>query len=592
MHRREFLKGTLAASLMAGGCSVAERLGSTRAAASSGKPNILVILVDEMRPPPGYPFDMPPDWQAQLPNMLCLWQKSACFTNHFTAASDCSPSRATLVTGMYAQQHWLLTTISNPASPVLQEGYPTYGTILSGLDYLTTWIGKWHLSAFSEPADAGCNGEIAPCPSGTLAPYGFAGGTCPDPVGKPGQGTEDDPIIAQQFVDWLATAPTSQPWCTTVSFVNPHDIQWFWGNILAPGSDCVGCGTGEGDPPTYEYTNAYFQAPPLDGNPCVNFENPYDTSTQKPPMQQAFATFTAEWIGAISFSQSTLTPTMPPPVCSGAGQNAPKPFNYWYKMQQLYLYLQHQVDTQIGVVLNQLACSPFADNTIVIFTSDHGEYAGAHGQRGKGGMAYDEGMRVPFSVYDPTGLYVASPSVLRTGLTSSADFTSLLATLGNQGQTPSWSGPTSYLCGRFDMYGMLANPAAPGRQYVLYSTDERFPGIDPTTVASHVLSYRTMNAKLNAYSFWQSGTVTIDGTRAQPLELYDYGVSTLEVSNVANTRGELLLQAEYLTALFGTNAQPGLLATELQAPVDPSLVPFQEAAICAYVSYTDPVAGF
>lgn len=42
-------------------------------------------------------------------------------------------------------------------------------------------------------------------------------------------------------------------------------------------------------------------------------------------------------------------------------------------------------------------------NTVVVFTSDHGEYAGSHGLRGKGAAVYDESIRVPLYIRDPSG---------------------------------------------------------------------------------------------------------------------------------------------------------------------------------------------
>ena len=39
-------------------------------------------------------------------------------------------------------------------------------------------------------------------------------------------------------------------------------------------------------------------------------------------------------------------------------------------------------------------------NTVVLFTSDHGEYGGSHGMRGKGASAYEEAIRVPLYVRD------------------------------------------------------------------------------------------------------------------------------------------------------------------------------------------------
>jgi hypothetical protein len=62
-------------------------------------------------------------------------------------------------------------------------------------------------------------------------------------------------------------------------------------------------------------------------------------------------------------------------------------------------------------VLNALAQSSVANNTIVIFTSDHGEYGGAHGLHGKAFAVYEESIRVPLYVMDPTGNFIPSDQV-------------------------------------------------------------------------------------------------------------------------------------------------------------------------------------
>ena len=55
-------------------------------------------------------------------------------------------------------------------------------------------------------------------------------------------------------------------------------------------------------------------------------------------------------------------------------------------MMDTYLLLQGYVDEQIGRIFAALAASrpEVAANTVIIFTSDHGEYCGSHGMRGKG----------------------------------------------------------------------------------------------------------------------------------------------------------------------------------------------------------------
>jgi arylsulfatase A-like enzyme len=70
--------------------------------------------------------------------------------------------------------------------------------------------------------------------------------------------------------------------------------------------------------------------------------------------------------------------------------------------RQLYYYLQKLVDRAIGRILDALAASGMADNTIVVFTSDHGDMLGAHGgMQQKWCNVYDESVRVPLLVKGP-----------------------------------------------------------------------------------------------------------------------------------------------------------------------------------------------
>ena len=88
----------------------------------------------------------------------------------------------------------------------------------------------------------------------------------------------------------------------------------------------------------------------------------------------------------------------------------------------LYAKLQLQVDSSIGGVLQALASKPaVAENTVVIATSDHGEYGASHGLRGKGASAYEEGIRVPLIVFDPRGELASAPGKGPSPFASSAE---------------------------------------------------------------------------------------------------------------------------------------------------------------------------
>jgi len=72
----------------------------------------------------------------------------------------------------------------------------------------------------------------------------------------------------------------------------------------------------------------------------------------------------------------------------------------WRNYLGVYHLMMENVDWQIGLALDTLQRKGLAENTIVVFTSDHGEHAGAHRMTGKGSL-YEESTRVPLIVRGP-----------------------------------------------------------------------------------------------------------------------------------------------------------------------------------------------
>ena len=85
-----------------------------------------------------------------------------------------------------------------------------------------------------------------------------------------------------------------------------------------------------------------------------------------------------------------------------------------------YLGLITFIDEQIGRILTALETNDRAKDTLVIFTSDHGDWAGNYGQLGKNLPGYDHLLRIPFIYYDPQRPGDAGRAV--GGLYSSVDF--------------------------------------------------------------------------------------------------------------------------------------------------------------------------
>jgi arylsulfatase A-like enzyme len=484
-----------------------QRRGRVRGAGGSSRaPNILVILVDQLRAPAWVPASLALD--ALLGNLASLRNESVSFERHYTASNDCSPSRGALLTGLYSHQTGCMIT----GRSELSHGFPTWGTLLRELDYKTTWWGKWHLN---------------PHANASLEPYGFSGGTYPSPNGSPGQGTEVDPTIVDQFEDWFDQEGGSGPWCTTVSLVNPHDVAW-WYRFTSEIER-------ESEPPAW-----VSQLPP-------NFETPEQLlAGGKPLLHRSLQETAARSFGVVPF-------------------DGPEMVGAWSGLMNTYLLLQAYVDRQIGRVLAKLTARPeVSDNTVILFTSDHGEYGGSHGMRGKGASAYEEAIHVPLYVSDRRGVATAATGVPRNQLTSSVDIVPLLLSIATGSNE--WRAESSlrHLADRADLAAICADAQAPGRPWVLHATDEdvtEFAGdLHDAEAPRHVVALRTEQGKLGLYSNWGQESIEAEPT-GQEVECYDYS-SDVGQTELANVAGSSALE-EQLRATLEQEAIPN----ELHAPL-------------------------
>jgi uncharacterized sulfatase len=236
------------------------------------------------------------------------------------------------------------------------------------------------------------------------------------------------------------------------------------------------------------------------------------------------------------------------------------------------------VDAKIGAVVDSLPPA-VAKKTIIVLTSDHGDYAGAHGLiSGKTGTCYEEAFNVPLIVVDPTGQYNGDVDAVRCGLTSSVDILPMLATIGNGG-TRSWmTGDYAQMYGnRHDMLPMLKSASAPGRPYVVFASDEIVPEVyNFNSSASHIIGVRTEAGKLGTYSYWAPSTTTISGSSV--LEYYDYGTEQgrLELDNQSSSRAAHGLYQQLMK---------DILPNELQAPLPGKFVAAQDTAQSRYLEY-------
>jgi arylsulfatase A-like enzyme len=241
--------------------------------------------------------------------------------------------------------------------------------------------------------------------------------------------------------------------------------------------------------------------------------------------------------------------------------------------------LQREVDRHIGNVMRTLHSRPeVAANTIVLFTSDHGEYGASHGLRGKGAGVYEEAIRVPLIVRDPRGVLTRAPARARSQLTSSVDIAPLLLTLATGSSDWRREPHYAHLAGRLDLASILADPAAPGRPYVLHATDEIVTEFAVESYAAgaplHVVGLRTPAAKYATYSHWPGGRID-PIYPGEESELYDYRkqAGRLEVSNDA---GRSPLEDSLRATLERAEAE------ELRAPLPAHLSAAQQRGMADY----------
>ncbi|OBG82020.1 sulfatase [Mycobacterium sp. E802] len=552
LSRRAVLGG---AAAVAGAAAVGfggYELLARRSPGTAGQPNILVVIVDQMRAPQWFPDTQ--QLGALLPNLERLRIRSTSFGSHYTASNMCTPSRGVMTTGLYSHQTGCLYTGEGPTESTLAVRFPTWGTMLRDAGYRTWWWGKWHLGSAADNTPDG------------LDVHGFSGGTYPSPNGAPNQGLQQDPSIVDQFAGWFDAHATDGPWCTTVSLVNPHDICWWPKNPLP------------------EDVPHRFTAKP------VNFESAEDLRRRGKPQLQ---------IDYMNFMSPLMTGAM--------DYTGPEAAAQWARCLDMYLWLQQQVDAQIGRVLDILSARPEVDdNTVVVFTSDHGEYAGSHGLRGKGAAVYEESIRVPLYIRDPFGHLTPSAGETRTQLTSTADLAPLLLTIAHGGAGWRSDSRYTYLAGRGDVAAIAADAGAPGRPWIAHATDDmsveemaalmksplaqKFfgptgsPTNIPTSAPSHIVAVRTPEAKLGMYTYWKPGSMDIDTSRPHHHELYDYTTDS-GIQELDNLAGRSAKEAE-LQALLDNEVLP-----ELRAPLPDFLDEAQEQGLANMRELTELRGG-
>ena len=474
------------------------------------KPNILLIVTDQEREV----MHWPAGWaEANLPARSRLLAHGLQFTRAQCNSAACSPSRATLLTGLYPAQHGVKNLIqcNDPKNavqrhlPILPSHLPNLATVMAAAGYHVVLKGKFHLSRpvqynhelqrhYWSEADIthlaeryGFHDWNPPDMSDPQSLSDLGGGAINnDGRFVDGSGTAAghvrprDELHRQSAVHFLNTYRGDKPFCLIVGLVNPHDVQEY------PGRGVRGLAVS----PTFAqggYRLEDFKNLPIDLPASVA-----DDLSTKPRIHAAFRQFLAIATGHVLTRDRQLI------------------------YARFYAYLIQQVDQQIVKLLDALDANGLTDNTVVVRTSDHGELGMAHGRmRQKFYNAYHETLSVPLIVSNPR-LYPQPQST-----DSFASLIDIVPTLATMGGAPE---PERYGFKGRDLTPILSDPKA-SVQDVLHFTyeDDAFPvkGAD---------CIRAIVEKGWKYA------VYYDPFTGAPMEyeMYDLTPDPLEITNLAH----------------------------------------------------------
>ncbi len=336
--------------------------GAGPGSGSGRAPNVLLILTDQERARHLYPETLP------LPQRDRLMERSTIFEGAHATTNLCSMARGSVYTGLHAQNNGVWENVPLPFASDLRRDVPTLGHLFQDAGYTTGYFGKWHLTSIPHHEVIG-----VPAMRKILQSYGFEHNEQDRELDGALYGHRFDPLTADATLRFLeARRGESKPWFAAVNFVNPHDIMFFstrpeqgesrimqFPDVLQP----------EPEDPLYA-EDLGFDLPEHFGPATLE---------GKPEAQREYQRVMELVLGEIPNDRPDL----------------------WRRYQNYYFNCLRDVDRQLGRVLDGLDQSGQAERTIVLFAADHGEMAGVHGLREKGGVMYRESSNVPLWIRHP-----------------------------------------------------------------------------------------------------------------------------------------------------------------------------------------------
>lgn len=385
------------------------------------RPNVILVTTDQERAWDLYPAGF---IEKHCPARSRLLERGVSLTRAHTPSQICSIARGVLYTGAHPQNTSLWENVPLPYASNLKESVPTLGTLFQDAGYRTAYAGKWHMTRLAKRGKPFPPDRV----KAEVSSYGFEDVLIDREIDGPLYGFKEDDNTVANALKFLADARAdNRPHFLAVNLVNPHDIMYYTANDEMRRSrkvmfieDVVR----PPDTPLYNEDLGYDVIGPWGA----------DSRAGKPEAVSEYARTYELSMGEMPFDDPSIA----------------------RDFQNYYWNATRDCDRRLETLLDGLDAMGAFDDTIIIFTSDHGEFLGAHGLRGKGVTPYREASTVPLVIAHPDGPASASSAAFAS-LVDIAPTALALAGVNIdsvRAQAPSLVG--------YDLSEAIANPAETG----------------------------------------------------------------------------------------------------------------------------------
>ena len=316
------------------------------------RPNIILFMTDQLRQDALGCYG---NRICQTPNLDRLAAEGATFDSAYTTSPVCSPARASLLTGLYPHNHGVM--INTHIAPAWCRGLapeiPTFSRLLRDGGYALDYVGKWHVHQERGPGEWGFHRHVTPSAvregkPDTMLYIDFPGGR--QSVG----GVLDAP--KEQSASWRCTdqgirfirerAAGRYPFFLRIDLGAPH-----FANIVP-------------EPFASQYDPAAIP-------PWPNFDESFAGKPASHLRKHR------EW------------------------HLEDKDWAWWQQAVARYYGDVTLLDACLGRVVAAVEEAGIAEDTIIIFTTDHGDSMGSHKHFEKAGTMYEEVFRIPLIIRRP-----------------------------------------------------------------------------------------------------------------------------------------------------------------------------------------------